>query len=158
MRATIPTKILICLESFSTLIVRGDLVSGALLMLSAILPISVLRLMLVTMASARPVTTVVPEKSILVCSAMEIFSSVMTALFLTTLRLSPVRMDSLTVRLWDSIMRISALILSPDSRSTKSPMVRSSASIDSVMPPRMTLVLAVTSLARASAVWLALFS
>ena len=102
--------------------------------------------------------TVVPENNILVCSARGRFVASICWLFFETLTLSPVRIDSLTVRLCDSMMRMSAEILSPDSRITRSPRVKSSAGISTVLLLRMTLALVVTSLARAAAVLLALFS
>ena len=156
--ATIPTIRLICFESFSTRRVSGDFVFFALLMLSAILPISVFRPILTTIALARPVMIVVPEKSIFDCSASDKFSFSIGRLFFVTLTLSPVRIDSLTVKLFDSITRKSALILSPDSRTTTSPKVSSSALISTVSLFLITFVFVVTSLARAAAVLLALFS
>ena len=59
------TKMVICLENFSTLIVSGDFSSSVSLILLAILPISVDKPIETTIAFALPVTTLVPEKRIL---------------------------------------------------------------------------------------------
>ena len=127
--ATDKTRMLICFESFSTRIVSGDFSSSVFARLSAILPSSVSRAIPVTIAWARPDTTVVPENTIFDWSFMATFSFWTTSGVFATWTLSPVKIDSSTVKFCVSIRRISAVILSPDSRATTSPIVKFSASM-----------------------------
>ena len=106
------------MENLFIRIVRGDFSSLVFDNASAISPISVLRPMPVTIAEARPVTTVVPAKTMFCCSVMGILPVGSLSAFFSTAMLSPVRGDSSTVKLCDSVIRISAAILSPDSKNT----------------------------------------
>ena len=71
---------------------------------------------------------------------------------------SPVNIDSSTVKLWDSIILISADILSPDSKQTKSPGTNSFISISISLLFLITLTFNGTSSCNESIVLLALFS
>ena len=152
------TRTLICLENFSIRMVSGVFSSGALLILSAILPSSVSKPIFTTIASARPDTTVVPEKAILLWSVMAAWSCLIVLAIFSTGKLSPVRIDSFTIKFCIDTIRMSALILSPDSRKAISPIVRLSASTNTFWPSLKTLALAATNFESDSAVLLALFS
>ena len=89
---------LICLENLSILIVSGDFSSFALATLSAIFPTSVCIPVLVTMAIALPVVIVVPANSIFFISLILAFLLTVHTFF-GTFMLSPVKTDSLTVKL-----------------------------------------------------------
>ena len=97
--ASIPIKMLICLENFSTLIVNGDFSSSVLFKVSAICPISVFKPVPITIASALPVMTLVPANNMFILDDIPKFLFGSFLEFFSIATLSPVRIDSSTVKL-----------------------------------------------------------
>lgn len=107
-------------HNFFNFFCNGVCVSFVDCTISAIAPNSVCIPVLTTIPFAFPVDVIVHANAILCLSASIVFSGMMSV-FLFTVLLSPVRIDSSMVRLIASISLISALILSPASKSTISP-------------------------------------
>ena len=101
--------------------------------------------------------TLVPAYNIFFLSATSDLSFIFS-LFFTELILSPVRIASSTVKFLHSIIRISALILSPDSKRTTSPFTRVFASITFSFPSLKTLVFSFINSCNASALCSAFIS
>ncbi len=135
----------ICFENFSILIVNGDLDSSVLVTFWAIFPTSVLIPVEDTTAFALPVNTEHPAyKQQLVILLIDDLSDLLTAI------LSPVRIDSSTVKLFDSIILQSAGILLPDSKIIISPGTTKAESISQCLASLITLTFTFIKFLRAS--------
>ena len=107
----------------------------------AILPSSAFAPTAVTIILPVPPQTKVPEYATLNLSARAAFSFTFASAFFPTGRLSPVRVDSSTVKPRLSISLPSAIILSPVSIITTSPTTISSLGMTVISPPRTTFTL-----------------
>ena len=125
----------------------GDLLSSVVATFSAILPISVLRPVANTTANALPVSAEVPAYNIefLLSSSNLVFS-----LFFTTPILSPVRIDSSIVKLFELITLASAAIFVPDSTTIISPGTTSLESISKCLLSLITFTLTFIKFFKAS--------
>ena len=128
----------ICFENFSILIVNGDFVSSVDVTFCAILPTSVLIPVDKTITIALPVKTDVPAYTIVEFESFDIFD---TSYVLETPMLSPVSIDSSTVKLLQLIILASAGICEPDSNTTISPGTTFADSISCCLLSLITLTL-----------------
>lgn len=133
------------IHNFFSLFWRGVCVSLVDWTISAIAPSSVCIPVATTIPFPFPVDVIVPVNTIFSLSASIVFCGNIFVCLLTVL-LSPVNMDSSTVRFIVSINLISALILSHDSKNTISPGTKSDAGIIISLPSLMTFAVGEVSL------------
>ena len=136
---------------------RGDFSFLTVSRVSAILPISVFIPVSTTTATARPVITDAPAKSMFFLSARPVFSAIVSVCFSTSV-LSPVSSDSSTFKFEHVKILMSAEILSPDSKKTISPTTKFLASTWVFSPSLSTLTLVFTILTSELAILCARFS